>query len=111
MASINQTSNVTGAGDEAPAVQESGNLHYNSDCVVYIYFGKERRDAQSISDIWIRMTRGDLDSPEAFRRALTQYIQEALSIGMTHYYTYFGDIIMYVFQKQVFSHVPDRGPC
>lgn len=96
MADINPTSSVSSAGNQAPAAQEQGNLIYNSDCVVYIFFGRDQRDPQSISDIWIRMTRRDLDSPEAFRRALTQYIQSAIDLGMTHYYTYFGDVLMYV---------------
>ncbi|KUI63919.1 hypothetical protein VM1G_12034 [Cytospora mali] len=41
------------------------------------------------------MTRQDLDSPETFRQALTQYIQDAIHLGVTHYYPYFGDIIIF----------------
>lgn len=82
-------------GDQVPAAQQDpGNLHYSSDCVVYLFFGRDQGDPQGPSDIWIRMTRRDLDSPGAFRRALTQYIQSAVSLGTTHYYTHFGDILM-----------------
>ncbi|ROV94053.1 hypothetical protein VMCG_08259 [Cytospora schulzeri] len=95
MASTNQTSSVTGVGDQAPAVQEPGTLRYNSDCVVYLFFGRDQSDPQSISNIWIRMTRPDLDSPDFCRRALTQYIQTAINLGLTHYYPYFGDILIF----------------
>jgi hypothetical protein len=94
MSSTNQTGSVAGAGVQAPAAEEPGSLRYNSDCIVYIFFGSDQRDPQNFSSIWIRMTRSDLDSPDMFRRALTQYIQAAIDLGVTHYYPYFGDILM-----------------
>lgn len=42
----------------------------------------------------MRMTRADLDSAYTFKKSLTQYIQCATDLGMTHYYPYFGDIMM-----------------
>ncbi|KAG6357294.1 hypothetical protein INS49_015172 [Diaporthe citri] len=43
----------------------------------------------------MRMTRADLDSAHTFKKSLTQYIQCATDLGMTHYYPYFGDIMMW----------------
>ncbi|ROV87990.1 hypothetical protein VSDG_09199 [Cytospora chrysosperma] len=95
MSSTNQTGSVAGAGVEAPAAQEPENLRYNSDSIIYIFFGRDQRDPQNFSSIWIRMTRADLDSPDTFRRALTQYIHAAIDLGVTHYYPYFGDILIF----------------
>lgn len=95
MASGHETWSMTGAGNfEAPAVQEQTSLHHNSECVVYMFFGKDQRDPESVSSIWLRMMRQDLVSPEIFQGALTQYILSAIDLGMTHYYPYLGDVFM-----------------
>lgn len=93
MASTTQAPNVPGTDNQAPVTEQS-NLRYSSDCVVYIFFGRNCRNPQNTSSIWIRMTRQDLDSPETFRQALTRYIQAAMNLGTTHYYSHLGDILM-----------------
>lgn len=59
-----------------------------------MFLGKRIRGVEDVSTIWVRMTGADLDSPYTFKKSLTQYIQTATDLGMTHYYPYFGDIMM-----------------
>lgn len=59
-----------------------------------MFLGKKIGDEEDISTIWVRMTGADLDTAYTFRKSLTQYIQCATDLGMTHYYPYFGDIMM-----------------
>lgn len=95
MASRNQNRwSLSSAGDQVSAVQETYSLRYSSDCVVYLLFGRDERNTQSNSNIWIKMTRSDLENPDVFRRALTHYLQDATDLGITHYYPFFGDILM-----------------
>lgn len=51
------------------------------------------------------MTRADLDSAYTFNKSLTQYIQCATELGMTHYYPYLGDILMWVVSWLVLPRV------
>lgn len=73
---------------------EPPSLVYSSTFVLYMFLGKRIRGVEDVSDIWVRMTRADLDNTYTFSKSLTQYIQSAIDLGMTHYYPYFGDIIM-----------------
>lgn len=59
-----------------------------------MFLGKRIRGVENVSTIWVRMTRADLDSAYSFKKSLTQYIQVATDLGMTHYYPYFGDIMV-----------------
>lgn len=92
----NQTQIINFGRDQAspPQTTEPPSLVYSSTCVLYIFLGKRITGADNMSTIWVRMTGADLDSAYTFKKSLTQYIQSATDLGMTHYYPYFGDIMM-----------------
>ncbi|KAJ0108344.1 hypothetical protein J7T55_005321 [Diaporthe amygdali] len=66
-------------------------MNYSSSYVVYIFLGQKPPGQY---DNWVRMTRADLENVNTFKQALTRAIKTCLDAGMTHYYPYFGDVIM-----------------
>lgn len=94
MASQTQSLDVGRDQPSSAQVTEPPSLIYSRTCVLYIFLGKRIRGSEDVSTIWMRVTRADLDSAYTFKKSLTQYIQCATDLGMTHYYPYFGDIMM-----------------
>jgi hypothetical protein len=92
-----QTSASTEASGDDPSQDEmtaAQSLIYSSSCVIHIFLGKSIRQSEGISTIWVKMTRADLHSVDTFKQALTQYLQHAINLGMTHYYPFLGDVMM-----------------
>lgn len=94
MASQTQSSDVDREQPSSADATEPPSLVYSTTCVLYIFLGKRIRDVEDVSTIWVRMTGADLDNTYTFKKSLMQYIQSATDLGMTHYYPYFGDIMM-----------------
>lgn len=88
-----QTPSVGSSGDQDEGTDPSSLLD-SSTCVVHIFLGKRIRHAEEFSTIWAEMTRADLHSVDTFRQALTQYLQHATNLGITHYYPFLGDVMM-----------------
>lgn len=79
-------------GNEPPA---DLSLNYSSSCVVYLFLGQKATGQPTEQyDAWVRMTRADLENANTFKQALTRYIESSVDFGMTHYYPYFGDVMM-----------------
>lgn len=75
-------------------VMNPSRLLDSSSLVGYILLGERVRDAEQYSAICVEMTKADLHSVDTFKQALTQCLQHATKIGMTHYHPYLGGCIM-----------------